>query len=91
MKTLPTSVGFYRRTPDFTEATLPAGLKKVHQTKANVWGRIVVLDGTLTYRILESESIAYQLDVGNPGIIEPAVKHFVEPIGKVRFYVEFYR
>lgn len=34
---LPPDVRPYRRTPDFTEATVPEGLKRAHDTKPGVW------------------------------------------------------
>jgi tellurite resistance-related uncharacterized protein len=54
------------------------------------WGKIVVLEGSLKYIILEPDIEKLQLDPQNPGIVEPAIKHQVEPQGKVKFYVEFY-
>ena len=53
MKALPANVFPYKRTPEFTESTVPAGLLRSHDTKDGVWGKIVVLEGTLLYRILE--------------------------------------
>ncbi len=41
----------YRRTPLFDAATVPAGLKRSHCTKAGVWAVIRVLGGRLTYRL----------------------------------------
>lgn len=91
MKSLPCTVEFYRRTPEFTEDTVPAGLTKSHRTKVGVWGRIVVLEGELLYRIHASPKGVFRLDPGNPGVIEPGVEHEVEPKEHVRFFVEFYR
>lgn len=91
MKSLPTTVEFYQRTPEFTQDTLPNGLRKSHQTKAKVWGRIVVLEGQLRYRILEPSMKEFLLDKDQPGVIEPSVQHEVEPTQNVRFFVEFYR
>lgn len=84
----------YRRTPDFTEATLPAGLRKAHATKDGAWGLIHVLEGRLAYRITDprrprSEQV---LEAGAaPGLVEPTIEHEVEALGPVRFYVEFHR
>lgn len=88
MRSLPGHVQVYHRTPDFDQNTIPAGLLREHTTKAGVWARIVVLEGELTFR-----SVARQLNVvldnTRPGIVEPEVSHEVEPLGPVRFYVEF--
>ncbi|HEY5722584.1 MAG TPA: DUF1971 domain-containing protein [Allosphingosinicella sp.] len=91
---LPGSVVSYRRTPEFSEATVPAGLKRAHSTKEGVWGLIHVLDGRLRYRILDErrEPAELMLMPGlPPGIVEPTILHEVEPVGPVRFQVEFFR
>lgn len=90
-RVLPPTVKFYRRTPEFDERTIPDGLRKSHQTKLGVWGRIVVLEGQLRYRILEPRIEDLLLDPNNPGIIAPTSKHEVQPVDGVRFFVEFYR
>ena len=91
MKTIPEDVAPYQRTPEFTEETLPAGLRRRHDTKAGVWGRICVVEGRLLYRILEPEIEEQVLEPGRDGVVEPRVPHEVEPIGRVRFFVEFHR
>ncbi len=90
MKTLPPDVKPYKQTPEFTESTLPNGLLKDHQTKAGVWGKIVVLEGKLLYTIQQPPEETV-LEPGKPGVVEPTVLHHVQPQGPVRFYVEFYQ
>lgn len=91
MKALPAHVVPYKRTSEFTAISVPNGLLHAHSTKANVWGKIVVLSGTLLYRILEPVVEEILLTPENFGVIEPAVKHEVLPKNEVRFYVQFYR
>jgi len=91
MKQLPESVVSYKRTPEFNQDTVPAGLLSAHQTKAGTWGLIVVLEGELEYRILEPGLERLTINRDSPGVVEPTVLHEVEPRGEVRFYVEFYR
>ncbi len=91
MKQLPDHVTQYRSTPEFTEATLPGGLRGAHRTRPGVWGRIRVLEGELLYRILEPIPEELLLTPERPGVVEPAVAHQVEPRGPVRFRVEFLR
>lgn len=91
MKKLPEGVSLYGRTPEFTENSIPKNLRSAHRTKARTWGRIVVLDGRLRYRILGSNELEVELSTNQPGIVEPTVLHAVEPIGNVKFYIEFYR
>lgn len=91
VKTLPADAVPYKRTPDFTEATVPAGLLHGHNTKAGVWARIVVLEGAVTYRILEPEVSEVVLGPELHGVVEPTIKHEVALHRGARFYVEFYR
>ncbi len=79
-----------RRTPVFTHDTVPPALLNAPETKGGAWAMIHVLEGKLRYCIETppSESI---LEAGQPAVIEPQVRHHVEPIGPVRFYLEFHR
>ena len=86
---LPPGLVAYRRTPIFTETTLPSGLRHRHQTKAGVWALITVVEGRLLFRCLDSSSETV-LDPGVPGIVTPEEPHEIEPLGAVRFFVEFY-
>jgi tellurite resistance-related uncharacterized protein len=92
--TLPEDVRAYHRTPEFTEATVPAGLLKSHATKAGTWGLIHILAGELQLRITDERrrSAEFRLSAWTiPGVIEPTILHAVRPLGRVRFYVEFLR
>ena len=86
---LPADAVPYRRTPVFTEATLPAGLRHRHQTKPGVWALITVLEGRLRLRRLASGAES-DLDPAAPGVVAPEEPHEVEPLGPVRFFVEFH-
>jgi tellurite resistance-related uncharacterized protein len=92
--TLPDGLEAYSRTAEFTETRVPPGLLRSHATKAGAWGLIHVLEGRLAYRITDPcrtpEEIVLTPDAA-PGVVEPAVLHEVEPLGAVRFYVEFHR
>ncbi|MGI9327441.1 MAG: DUF1971 domain-containing protein [Pseudomonadales bacterium] len=90
MKTLPSELAPYKRTPTFTEQSVPVGLTRAHKTKAGTWGKIVILKGQLLYRILEPQLEEVLLSENHHGVVEPAVPHEVEPQGKVEFFVEFY-
>ncbi|HEU4616560.1 MAG TPA: DUF3565 domain-containing protein [Gammaproteobacteria bacterium] len=87
---LPAHFVAYKRTPELTESTVPAGLRRDHTTKEGVWAKIVVLEGRLRY-VVESLGTDVELDAERPGIVVPEVPHRVEPLGQVRFFVEFYR
>jgi tellurite resistance-related uncharacterized protein len=91
---LPVDAQSYARTAEFTETTVPAGLLRAHTTKAGAWGLIHVLEGRLAYRITDPRRPASQTVLSPdeaPGVVEPTILHEVEPLGPVRFYVEFFR
>ncbi|MBV1877418.1 MAG: DUF1971 domain-containing protein [Pseudomonadales bacterium] len=91
MKQIPAAARPYKKTPEFTEQTVPAGLLKAHQTKQGTWGKINVAEGELLYRILEPEIEEMILSPDKFGVVEPTVLHEVSPLGKVSFHVEFFR
>lgn len=91
---LPADVRPYRRTDIFTQATAPGGLLKAHTTKEGAWALIHVLEGRLAYRIEDPRRPASETVLSPetpPGVVEPTILHHVEPLGIVRFYVEFHR
>lgn len=91
MDSLPKSVLNYASTPVFTEKNIPEMLQESHRTKANTWARIVVCEGLLLFCVLEPEVCTTTLEPGVAGIVEPEVAHYVRPMGKVRFHIEFHR
>ena len=66
MKTFPGNVASYKKTPEFDETSIPRGLLKSHQTKEGVWGKIIVLEGQLKYKINEPEEEIIILNDGTP-------------------------
>lgn len=91
MKTLPENVRPYKKTPKFTNDTVPSGLLKSHTTKKGTWGKIVVLKGVLRYVIETVPAKEIVLSQDKFGVVEPEVPHHVTPQGEVEFYVEFYK
>jgi tellurite resistance-related uncharacterized protein len=91
---LPAGLCTYRRTGVFTQDTVPAALLKAHNTKDGVWALINVLEGELAYSVADPRRPASRT-VLTPdtarGVIEPTILHSVQPLGPVRFFVEFYR
>jgi tellurite resistance-related uncharacterized protein len=90
VKSLPADAVAYKRTAEFTRSSVPSGLLRSHSTKDGTWAKIVVLEGALTYRILEPTIEELVLVPGSPGVVEPTIRHEVVPEPGVRFYVEFY-
>lgn len=77
----------YKSTPVFDENSLPAGLRRDHNTKAGVWGVIRVLEGELLF---ERAGETRTLTPTTPALIRPEEKHRVEPLGRMRMRVDFY-
>ena len=80
----------HRRTDVFTEATTPRGLLADHTTKRGVWGRIVVLEGSLRYHIPSLDHVEV-LSPEREGTVVPELPHHLEHTGSVRFFVELFR
>ena len=87
----PDGLAAYRQTPEFDETTIPAGLKSEHATKRGVWARIHVVSGVLRYRVGAPVRRSFHVEPGSRAVIVPEVRHRVEPVGPVRFFIEFWR
>lgn len=87
---LPNGFTAYKRTPIFTEESVPAALRKDHSTRAGVWAKIIVEEGKVRYRVPALEA-DMELSQDKIGIVVPEVPHNVEPLGATRFFVEFYK
>lgn len=91
MRDLPPGLIKYGGTPVFTEKTVPAKLTRAHDTKAGVWGKLVVIEGALDYVIPGPPEKRIHICAGEFAVIEPEVKHYVRPDSGVTFRVDFYR
>ena len=87
---VPVSEGLqpYKRTATFTEASVD------HSTKDGAWGLIHVEEGRLRYFVTDPRRPPLVRDLtpeSEPMLIEPTILHRVEPLGAVRFHVQFLR
>ena len=87
----PDGVEPYKATKLFDEHTVPAGLLADHRTRAGVWGRLEVVEGSLTLCFVAPLDERTQVSAGDWAAIPPELPHHVELEGPVRFRVEFYR
>ena len=87
---IPPTAKPYKRSPVFTETTVPEGFLRDHSTRHGVWGVIHVASGSLRFTV-PSTGHEEILTPSRTGIAEPAVTHRVTPIGPVTFYIEFWR
>lgn len=91
MTDFPEGLTKYSETPLFTAESVPEKLLKAHATKAGVWGKLRVLEGSLHYIVPGPPASRSRIEAGDHGVIEPAVHHHLELSGPVAFKVEFYR
>jgi tellurite resistance-related uncharacterized protein len=88
---MPAGFAMYKRTADFDERSIPAGLQRDHTTKPGVWGVIHVVAGALRYVVEAPLACEKILGLEQPGVIVPEVLHRVIADGPVRFFVAFHR
>ena len=88
---LPDHLQVIRATDGWDEHTMPAGLRRRHRVAAGTWGRLQVQEGELQFRLSTQPALEVIVRPGRPQPIPPEVEHEVEPLGKVRFFVEFLR
>lgn len=87
----PDGFAAYRRTPEFDETTVPAGLQRNHSTRRGVWARIHVLAGELQYHVSGPVDRSFAVAAGSSAVVVPEVPHRVEIPRAARFFVEFWR
>lgn len=87
---LPAHLRPVRTSPVWDEHTLPAGLRRAHRLGPGTWGRIVLRAGRLRFTM--TADAPWQVELAGPGAtqaIPPETAHAVEPLGPVRFSIEF--
>jgi tellurite resistance-related uncharacterized protein len=89
-QTLPEGAVCTRTTDVFTEATLPAGLKKVHNTRDGVWAVVSVVDGSASFRFLP-EGASRELSAGDEVVVDPRHDHVLTPGPTMKVQIAFFR
>jgi len=87
---LPARVVFTRVTPEWDEESMPAALRRSHRVRSGSWGRLLVLSGRVRFTAATSPPIEAVIGGGESQPIPPGVEHDVQPLGRVRFAVEFF-
>lgn len=85
---IPDSAAVYKSTPVFTQETVPQGLLRNHNLKRGTWGRLVVLEGAVTFHEGQERWVAHPRC---SLVILPEVLHHLELTGPVSFRVDFLR
>jgi tellurite methyltransferase len=91
MPRLPSEAVEYKRTSEFDEGTVPAGLTKSHTLKAGTWGEIVVTAGRVLYVLEDDGDCGIVLHSALRGTVGPERPHHVELQPGARFFVRFLR
>ena len=88
---LPQDLQLQRTTDEFDVDIVPAGLLRAHRLAAGVWGLLTVNAGELTFVWEDRPDAPVTLHAGDSLVIEPEVRHHVEPGPDARFTVAFHR
>ena len=86
---LPSGLEVVQRTETWDERSMPTALRGAHRVGAGRWGLLQVEEGRLRFRASTEPPIDVLVTPEAPQPIPPEVEHEVEPLGCVRFFVEF--
>ena len=78
-----------RSGPVWDERDMPSGLRHAHRIASGTWGRLNVEEGRLRFRAQTSPAIDTVLHAPTSQHIPPELAHDIEPIGSVRFSIEW--
>lgn len=80
-----------RSSPEWDEHSLPPGLRRAHQLATGTWGKLIVREGVLRFSMSGPPPLSVDLGPGSPAQpIPPGMHHEVEPVGHVRFLIDFF-
>ena len=86
---LPAGLHLTRTTSEFTLATMPKGLRSAHRVADGVWGLLQVRAGTVDY-VIEKSGERRTVSSGEAQVIDPGLRHHIEPSEDARFVIEFH-
>lgn len=81
----------YKRSPEFTAASTPAGLLADHALKDGVWGELRVDEGRVTLSAEDGALGPWEIVAPATHGIAPRWRHRVSPSEDARFQVVFFR
>lgn len=88
---VPPGTTHVRTTDVFDADTVPAGLLRAHRVADGVWGRLVVLDGTVRFLFEDEPDQPIIVGPDQAVTIPPGRLHHVELGQPARFVIEFHR
>lgn len=80
----------YRALGPFTVDTIPKGLWREHNLKADVWALLTVVEGRIRFCWDDAAGGAHLLETGAQIIVPPIVPHHLEKIGPVTITLSFW-
>jgi tellurite methyltransferase len=86
---LPEGLQLVRSGPEWTEDTLPVGLRRAHRLAPGTWGTIAVHEGALQFSMASHPPFVVDLATRDVQPIPPEIDHEVSPLGRVRFSIDF--
>jgi tellurite resistance-related uncharacterized protein len=86
---IPDGLRLVRSSPEWDERTVPAGLLRSHRLAEGTWGRIRLADGRLRFSARTQPRYERVLGRGDDQGVPPGLDHWVEPLGSVRFAIDF--
>ncbi|NQZ59133.1 MAG: DUF1971 domain-containing protein [Lentisphaeraceae bacterium] len=87
---VPSTHKVYKKTPLFDQDSIPAGLRKKHNTAEGVWGRLVVVFGSVQFIDFETKEVIVASPIRSVAI-KPQRWHYLNVTGPVELYGEFYK
>jgi len=87
---LPDGLRLARSSPDWDEHTIPAGLLRTHRVASGTWGLLRVHEGRLQFVMVCDPALNVILEPQSAQAIPPDVRHYVAPLGPVRFSIDFF-
>jgi tellurite resistance-related uncharacterized protein len=70
---------------------MPAGLRRSHRLARGVWGRIAMSEGRMRFVSETDPVFEVVITPDAPQPIPPELTHRVEPLGPVRFVIQFFQ
>jgi tellurite resistance-related uncharacterized protein len=86
---VPANLVVVRTTATWDEHSIPNGLRRAHRVASGTWGRVRVERGRLRFVAQTTPVIDVVVEMSHAQGIPPDVEHSVEPLGPVRFSIEF--
>lgn len=87
---LPPEAAMYRALGPFTVDTIPKGLWREHNLKADVWALLTVLEGRIHFCWDDASGGAHLLETGAQIMVPPIIPHHLEQVGPVAITLSFW-